>query len=80
MEEPIADGSALMSVRDRDFCAGRPLVRIWERKFEKKKKIPRGEECVQKHIKGALKHSYVKPREGKERNEESEKREVKRPL
>jgi hypothetical protein len=32
VEEPIADDNALVSVCDRDICAGRPLVRIWERK------------------------------------------------
>jgi len=35
VQEPIADGSALVSVCDRDICAGRPLLRIWERKWEK---------------------------------------------
>ena len=63
MEEPIADGSALEPVCDRDICTGRPLVRIWERKWGKDSWR---EECVQKHIIGALKHSYVKSGEGKE--------------
>jgi hypothetical protein len=34
VEEPITDGSASVSVCDRDFCVGRPLVRIWEGKWE----------------------------------------------
>lgn len=35
VEEPIADGSPSVSVRDADFGAGRALVQIWNRKWKK---------------------------------------------